>query len=687
MGLRLFLVLLALVWGEKAINIHDQNILAKLSDLELRIDAVNFKGDVKKIIKNLLPEGTVWNHQDAITAESSNARISLSFLNPVKINFLAIQADANDSYMIFCENDRSSHLLYAAPPVLGRDGLWIREAELKKTAECTRLLVRPTMGDTKYSLSWLFVSEQKPQNWDQFKNSVPKNVNYLGLTFWSVPRINALRLGLIFTTLVCVSLLSGYLKKAGLIICLVLGFIAWHNAGRFHLTRYFHAHDVFHYYVGSKYSPELGYRLIYRCTLRALEELDIKLPSSTRNLDTNLVVSSKAELAKSGECEKNFKPARWESFVKDINFFTKYHGNFSSIILDHGYNASPVWNIFGYFISNLLPATDLSLTVISFLDSFLVGLALLFAIRAFGLEPTAILTVVWGTAQHADYGWTGNAYLRLDWLALGLIGISLVKLQRLGFGFFFLFLAAGLRIFPGLSLLGISLAWVMNRSFDFRRFIHAGFVFMALFFVAELYIFRGFGHSVEFLRNLLKHSQTFSTNVVGTRIIASYSDQSRVSVVKDLNSSDGFALWKKQRQKVLEERKLFHIMLNLTLIALYVTVVKLGAPLDAVALSALLLTQCISSSNYDYVFMALMAVLPSGFLGAATALYFAGLTHVVAQYYEGMPFDDIYFGQSVLIYLWSIFLLLSFIVSSWRSDGRSLIIYNLLRGDRLNKSS
>ena len=38
-------------------------------------------------------------------------------------------------------------------------------------------------------------------------------------------------------------------------------------------SEYYHRHEFFHYYLGSKYSAELGYNRIYECTAAAEIEL------------------------------------------------------------------------------------------------------------------------------------------------------------------------------------------------------------------------------------------------------------------------------------------------------------------------------------------------------------------------------------------------------------------------------
>ena len=48
-----------------------------------------------------------------------------------------------------------------------------------------------------------------------------------------------------------------------------LSALCWSNFFQFHYSQYFHPSDLYHYYVGAKYFPELGYTKLYECTAAA----------------------------------------------------------------------------------------------------------------------------------------------------------------------------------------------------------------------------------------------------------------------------------------------------------------------------------------------------------------------------------------------------------------------------------
>ena len=72
-----------------------------------------------------------------------------------------------------------------------------------------------------------------------------------------------------------------------------LGLCAYVNFGRMHQGRFVHVWDTYHYYVGARYFPELGYDLLYGCTAVADAEAGLRREVATRtmtDLSTNLPV-------------------------------------------------------------------------------------------------------------------------------------------------------------------------------------------------------------------------------------------------------------------------------------------------------------------------------------------------------------------------------------------------------------
>ena len=92
----------------------------------------------------------------------------------------------------------------------------------------------------------------------------------------------------------------------------------------FHGERtYLHIHDVAHYYLGSKYFDELGYKHLYIAMLRAEAEVyqDHFRSLEARDLESNGLYDIRALLVRSDAVKANFTPERWHDFCRDVAFF------------------------------------------------------------------------------------------------------------------------------------------------------------------------------------------------------------------------------------------------------------------------------------------------------------------------------------------------------------------------------
>src|SRR5207249_1196016 len=106
-----------------------------------------------------------------------------------------------------------------------------------------------------------------------------------------------------------------------LAILAALAWIAYLNFLSFHGARtYMHLHDVAHYYLGSKYFPEVGYGQLYIAMLRAeAERYDNHfLAIEARDLETQALVHIRTLLRRSEPVKARFSPERWLSFQEDV---------------------------------------------------------------------------------------------------------------------------------------------------------------------------------------------------------------------------------------------------------------------------------------------------------------------------------------------------------------------------------
>ena len=84
---------------------------------------------------------------------------------------------------------------------------------------------------------------------------------------------------------------------------------------------YYHRHEFFHYYLGSKYVRELGYARLYECTAMAEVELGRQRRGARARAARSRTTADHAGHAATcstdpEQCKSHFTPERWEAFKK-----------------------------------------------------------------------------------------------------------------------------------------------------------------------------------------------------------------------------------------------------------------------------------------------------------------------------------------------------------------------------------
>ncbi len=243
----------------------------------------------------------------------------------------------------------------------------------------------------------------------------------------------------------------------------------------------FHRHELFHYYLGSKYFPELGYFELYTCSVQALigeGALPAELSEIT-DLRTKRQRPAAEVMASAPRCRERFTPRRWDAFHADLERFHALIGDsgFQGVVRDHGYNPSPAWTLVGRTLATAVPATPAGLWFLARIDLAL--LLVLFAALgwAFGFDAMCVAAIAWGASGHTSYQWTGDAFLRQLWLSASVIGVCLMARKRPAASGALLALAAMERVFPACFFFGYGLrelcVWVRHKEATrgFWRFV------------------------------------------------------------------------------------------------------------------------------------------------------------------------------------------------------------------------
>ncbi|MFM1921609.1 MAG: hypothetical protein RLZZ303_3243 [Candidatus Hydrogenedentota bacterium] len=282
-----------------------------------------------------------------------------------------------------------------------------------------------------------------------------------------------------------------------------LGMGTYFNWGNWRYGAFVNAYEFYHYYIGAKYSPEVGYYHMYNATLVADAETgDPFNKTQIRNLTTGVKVNSSDVLKEAETYKAMFDTPRWQEFMADIRWFkTKLvPSRFSAMIGDKGYNATPVWTmlvrgilcqnispidtppaiveypmrayrgfmawIFGQDIypdtANKLPEGEPNgMLFLALLDVILIVAATAAVVWAFGIRAALLMLIVLGTSYVMKYSHMKGAFLRTDFTMSLIIGICMLKKDRYAAAGSFIAYSCLSRVFPAVFFFGMGakLAW------------------------------------------------------------------------------------------------------------------------------------------------------------------------------------------------------------------------------------
>jgi hypothetical protein len=400
----------------------------------------------------------------------------------------------------------------------------------------------------------------------------------------------------------------------------LLGALAYFNFGGLHFGNFVHTWDTFHYFLGAKYFPELGYERIYQCVAVADAESGLEARVRQRmitDLRTNHRVPAAPLLSDPSPCKAHFTPERWEAFRADVGWFRPrvVPERWELIQRDHGYNASPVWHLLGRPLAAAGPAVGWHMVALALIDPLLLLGSALLLWWAFGWEVAALALGVMGVSFAGRFYWSGGAFLRHDWLFASVAGLCLLRKERpllAGAAFSY---AALVRLFPALLLVGPLAAAVLrwrdsgrvDRS-DARLFLGVALAALVLIPAGAL-VSSGLDAYAGFARNTAKHAATPLTNHMGLRTLVSYRPWT-VAARTLGRGDDPWQPWKDARRAGYRQLWPLHLLGALGLLFLVLRAVRStgGEPWVAVALSVPLLGT-LELTCYYYVFLVLLAPL------------------------------------------------------------------------------
>ncbi|HET9951079.1 MAG TPA: hypothetical protein VFS09_04720 [Candidatus Eisenbacteria bacterium] len=358
---------------------------------------------------------------------------------------------------------------------------------------------------------------------------------------------------------------SRRLRDALLIALALLGYASYYNWGFLHFGNRIHYHEFFHYYIGAKYFPELGYTHLYECANLAEAEQGFSRRvelRTIRDLHRNELVSGRYVLEDPERFKRGFArpftPKRWEEFKSDVAFFRSNVeiGTWENMLRDHGYNPSPLWNMTGSLLSNLGPASKGFLEgFLALIDPILLLVTFGFVAWAFGWRVACVSIIFFGTNEPALFFWTGGAFLRQDWFLFAMAGICLLKRGKPALGGASLAVSTLLRVFPlGFFVaIGLRILWVLFRE---RRIdptaakIVAGAALATAILIPASSVVAGSASAwPEFVKNTKKHAGSPLTNYMGLRTIVGFRWETRQRFTFNPNAADPFHDFREARKR------------------------------------------------------------------------------------------------------------------------------------------
>ncbi len=235
------------------------------------------------------------------------------------------------------------------------------------------------------------------------------------------------------------------------------------------------AWNVFHYYIGSKYFPELSYYDLYGATLAADDDWQAKKQAAKGKTRKRMKKVRDFRKIKQARDQRDYeiKPRativadfdrtlisseRLEELGRDTRYLRNFMGfgspGWPDCFKDLGYNPAPPWTVVGTPLASIVPTGSKWFWFIA--NSDLPGylLAIVLTWWAFGLRTTAVMALWLNTFQINEARFTGG-FLQYDWLVSVLCTAAFYQRGRYRLAGVALSWGAMTRVFPGFLIIGI----------------------------------------------------------------------------------------------------------------------------------------------------------------------------------------------------------------------------------------
>ncbi len=447
---------------------------------------------------------------------------------------------------------------------------------------------------------------------------------------WSAIYILAFGIVVTLGALMVPKLRRGRWRPLLLVLMMVMGvwstanYFRWGKLHRYPETHMYHLHDLFHYEVGAKYFPELGFYHLYDCVLVA--QTDLRADAGFRRHPPNAVRSLRHPLystpgykvvqTERQVCYDLFGEDRWAEFKQDIAVYTQLGNRYFRVILfDLGFNPPPTWSVIGHPLADAVPISQPNMERLPYIDIVLIyGIGTLAIGWAFGPEAIGLYLLVLGTNFLSHFGWTGGSFCRMMWLGALVVGVSMLRKERHWLAGIFLGLATVFRMFPAVFAFGAvwAVAWQAYHRPERRRalaeLVGSGLTTGAIMFGASLVMF-GLEPWHDFFVKIIEHGDTYYVNHIGFKKAAVY----QIGIAgQNFHGVDGlvrFGQWQLRLLVIYAPPTELYTALRIGLVvaALYLGR-KLPAWESAITVGGTLFFVGSIPANYYYAYLALFPV-------------------------------------------------------------------------------
>lgn len=695
------------------------------------------EGDAARLTDGqVAPEGAAWDSALALRMFSSATVVTFDLGGDRTLRSLFVQADANDSYLVEGSRDGIAFgRLGEIPRLEGQHGL--RSRALRMAPAAVRFLrVRSSSGDGRASISEVQAFCPEPGGWQPRLQIIelpasptaqrsPYVWNDTSSRWWELV-LALLGLALLVWDLArrrapaAAGLARGPARRGRRGLFAVAGLVSaltYFNFGAFHFGSFLHGWDTFHYYLGAKYFRELSYDRLYDCATvadatRAAADSDAAFDvrrahaerRKVRNLRTNELEPTTELLAHPERCTAHFSSERWQAFRADVAWFRAREsaGRWDEMFSDHGFNATPVWNIAGSLLASSGPASSRQIGLLALIDPlYFVAMAAIL-VWAFGIPAAAVGLLVLATDFPARFFWTGGAYLRWDWLFFTVAAVACLRRGRPFLGGAALAYAALLRIFPLFLAAGpaamlcaglvremrggeggpgtrLRRAFASEALRPHLRFVAGGVVAAALLVLASFAVNGGPQSYRQFFANTIKHQRTPLTNHMGLRTVVSFRPAEIGRRLHSESAPEPWARWKEARLAAWARSRGVAAAIALAVLGLVAAgAVRHRELWIGAALGAAFIPFAVELTSYYYAFLIVPALLWTVRREAGIALVLLGAFGLFVSLapFAGMPTwrDEQYtlISLATLIALLFVLLRFAFARALFQSPARSV---------------